>query len=56
MKIVCKYAKKISVHFLVCIFYLSAFLENTCFVCISMGNGPVEGAITCTVKHKKVYY
>ena len=21
-----------------------------------MGNGPVEGAITCTVKHKKVYY
>ena len=39
-----------------CIFYLLAFLENTCFVCISMGNGPVEGAITCTVKHKKVYY
>ena len=39
-----------------CIFYLLAFLENTCFVCISMGNGPVEGAITCTVKHKKVYF
>ena len=33
-----------------------AFLENTCFVYISTGNGPVEGAITCTVKHKKVYY
>ena len=39
-----------------CIFYLLAFLENTCFVCISMGNGPVGGAITCTLKHKKVYY
>ena len=39
-----------------CIFYLLAFLENTCFVCISMGNGPFEDAITCTVKHKKVYY
>ena len=36
-----------------CIFYLLAFLENTCFVCISMGNGPVEGAITCNVKHKR---
>ena len=40
--------KKIKVHF-----YLLAFLENTCFVCISMGNGPVEGAITCNVKHKR---
>ena len=38
-----------------CIFYLLAFLENTCFVCISMGNWPVEGAKTCTVKHKKSY-
>ena len=39
-----------------CIIYLLAFLENTCFVFIFMANGPVKGAITCTVKHKKVYY
>ena len=26
--------------------YLFAFLENMCFVCNSMGNGSVEGAIT----------
>ena len=44
--------KKIKVHSLI----LWAFLENTCFMYISMENGPVEGAITCTVKHKKVYY
>ena len=49
MKILCKYAKKKKLR---CIFYLLAFLENTCFVCASMGNGPVEGAITCTVKHR----
>ena len=51
MKILCKYVKKIKVHFLI----LWAFLENTCLMYISMRNGPVEGAITCAVKHKKVY-
>ena len=40
MNILCKYEKKIKVHF------LFAFLENTYFVCNSMGNGPGEGAIT----------
>ena len=39
MKILCKYAKKIKVHFLI----LWAFLENTCFMYISMGNWPVKG-------------
>ena len=39
-----------------CIFYLFAFLENACFVCNSMGNGPVEGTITSILKHLKVYY
>ena len=43
--------KKKNVHFL-----LIGVLEKKYFVCIFMGNGPVEGAITCTVKHKKVYY
>ena len=39
-----------------CIFYLFAFLENTCFVCNSMGDRPAEGAITSILKHSKVYY
>ena len=47
MNILCKYEKKIKVHF----FYLFVFLENTCFVCNSVGNGPVEGAITSILKH-----
>ena len=54
MKIMCKYAKKKKK--LRGIFYLLAFLENTCFLCISMGNEPVEVAISCTVKHKEVYF
>ena len=33
------------------IFYLFAFLENTCFVCNSMGYGSVEGAITSIMWH-----
>ena len=32
------------------------WIENTCFVCNSMGNGPVEGAITSILKNLKVYY
>ena len=35
---------------------LFAFLENSCFVCISMGNGPVEGAITSILKHWHVNF
>ena len=36
-------------------FYLFASLENTCFVCNSMGNGLIEGAITSILKHWKGY-
>ena len=36
-----KKKKKNKVHF-----YLFAFLENACFVCNSMGNGPIDGALT----------
>ena len=40
-----------------CVFYLFVFLlENTSFVCISMGNGPVGGTITTILKHQKVYH
>ena len=39
-----------------CIFYLFTFLENTCFVYNSLGNGPVEGAITSILKHEKAYF
>ena len=40
--------KKIKMHFLL----IGVFRKNM-FVCISMGNEPVEGAITCNVKHKR---
>ena len=47
MNILYKYEKKkIKAHF-----YLFTFLENTCFVCNSMGNQPVEGAVTSILKH-----
>ena len=34
-----------------CVFDSFAVLENTCFVCNSMGNEPVEGTITSILKH-----
>ena len=33
------------------ILYSFAFLENTCFVCIALGNGSFEGTITFILKH-----
>ena len=36
MNILCKDKNKIKVRF-----YLFVFLENTCFVCICMGSGPL---------------
>ena len=47
MNILCKYEPLKSVHF----FYLFAFLENTYFVCNSMGNRPTEGITTSILKH-----
>ena len=45
MNIPCKYEKKKKDHFL-----FTFILENTCFVYNSMGNGPIEGAITSILK------
>ena len=38
-----------------CIFKLFAFQNNTCFVCNSIGNLSIEGAITSILKHLKSY-
>ena len=46
VNILCKYERKIKVRI-----YLFALFENSCFVCNSMGNVPVEGAITSILKH-----
>ena len=51
MNILCKYEEKIKVYFLV--IYM---LENACFVCNSLGNGPIEGAITSILKYLKGYF
>ena len=48
--------EKIIIWFFFKFIYLFVFLENTCFVCNSMGNGPGEGAITSRLKHYKVYF
>ena len=51
MNILCKYEPKKLLHFLfICIF------RKSCFVCKSMGNGPVEGTITSILKRWKHYY
>ena len=47
--------KKIKVHFLL-IGVFRKYPGKIHVLCASMGNGSVEGAITCTVKHRKVYY
>ena len=52
IKILCKFERKIKVHF----FFLLAFLQNTCFVCNSVGSGSIEGAITSIFKHLKGHY
>ena len=46
MNILCKNEKKIKVRF----FLFICVLKDTCFVCNSMGNGPVEGAVTSILK------
>ena len=46
MNTLCKYEEKSR-----WVFYLFALLENTCFLCNSMGNGPVDGATTSILKH-----
>ena len=52
MNILCKYEKKLRcIFFIIIIIYLFAFLENKCFVCNSMGNWSIEGAITSVLKH-----
>ena len=50
VNILCKYEKKIKVRFLVI-----HILENAWFVCNSMGNAPIKGAITSILKHKGYY-
>ena len=45
MNILCEYEKETKVRF------LFAVLENASFVYNSMGNGPVESAITFILKH-----
>ena len=45
MNILCKYEQKLRGFF-----NSFAFLEKTCFVCNSMGKGPVEGAINLYFK------
>ena len=49
VNILCKYERKIKV-FIFYFFFICVFI-TACFVCYSMGNVPVEGAITSILKH-----
>ena len=54
MNTLCKYEKKIKVLFFLFLFiYLFVFLEYTRFVCNSVGNAPVVGAVSSILKHQK---